>query len=431
MVNDNAFSSLVLLLSGSEISDSNGYLVAKLDNNIYHDDDHIKNLLIGCEYTNSANCLAKEENNKVLYISRNTDCWVNGESPLYTTHTNFWKQIHTSDSLPSIFFIQEDKSSSCDLSSSNIISTYKSFFAWKKLLSTIADHSENSKAIIFITNDKGVKKLEIPLSIECNQLNSITNAELCFQEIKNLQDILDIPDPHKKNRLSVMCSSLAEVINSLPSEDNILLELIKKSPTLAKKYDNLYDIYTRRFSVNKLLNELDEKSLEFTSKINEYISSSQNKALTIPGALIAVGALAKIGGILESLIIFGGLLMIKQVTTSANDIYRESFSSLEKRLDSAFKKYLKFDEGKEVKDSASDIEQELRIQLSNASKRLDNIDSWASYMVWGSLLYIIPTIIIHYYPDFFLLANEYIMSRLDQGLNIVTQYIKQINDPVL
>ncbi|EKN6128339.1 hypothetical protein DVQ59_22830, partial [Yersinia enterocolitica] len=60
MVNDNAFSSLVLLLSGSEISDSNGYLVAKLDNNIYHDDDHIKNLLIGCEYTNSANCLAKE-----------------------------------------------------------------------------------------------------------------------------------------------------------------------------------------------------------------------------------------------------------------------------------------------------------------------------------------------------------------------------------
>lgn len=425
MANDNAFSRLVLLLSGSEISDNNGYLVAKLDNDIYHDDDHIKNLLIECEYTNSVNCLAKQENNRVLYISRSTDCWVNGDSPLYTTHANFWKQIHTSDSLPSMFFIQEDKSSSCDLSSSNIISAYKSFFAWKKLLSTIADHSENSKAIIFITNDKGVKKLEIPLSIECNEFNSITNAELCFQEIKNLQDILDIPDPHKKNRLSVMCSSLAEVINSLPSEDGILLELIKKSPILAKKYDNLYDIYTRRFSVNKLLNELDEKSLEFTSKINEYISSSQNKALTIPGALIAVGALAKIGGILESLIIFGGLLMIKQVTTSANDIYRESFLSLEKRLDSAFKKYLKFDEGKEVKDSASDIEKELRTQLSNASKRLNDIDSWASYMVWGSLLYIIPTIINHYYPHFFSFANEYIMSRLEQGLYIVAQYIKK------
>lgn len=76
-----------------------------------------------------------------------------------------------------------------------------------------------------------------------------------------------------------------------------------------------YMRFTQEVSVNKILNELDEKNLEFTSKINEFISSNQTKALTIPGALIAAGGLVKANETTEAILIIAGLWMIKKSIT--------------------------------------------------------------------------------------------------------------------
>jgi len=308
----------------------------------------------------------------------------------------FWNQINTSENLPSSYFIVQESVASFDSEPSKIIWSYKSFFIWKKLLSLIADYYQSNKAIVFITSENSVKKLDIPLTVNNSDLLRLEQPQKCHEGISKLLSLIEIVDPHAKERIAVLRTTLSEISSIADENENLLFELIKRSPQLIRKYDDLYDIYTRRFSVNKLLNELDEKSLEFTSKINEYISSSQNKALTIPGALIAIGALVKSGGFFESAIIFFGLWLIMSVTKTANDIYRESFDSLDKRLDNAFKKYLKFDEGMEVRESAIEIETELRAQIVNAKLRLNKIDKWALYMLIGGAVFLIISTCIHY-----------------------------------
>ncbi|WP_156293344.1 hypothetical protein [Serratia oryzae] len=378
-----AFNALVSLLKDSTLSEDDGYLCVTFPNSIAMNNDKITTLMQDCGYCTNSHSITDDK----LYINRASHVWLGGTCPIYLDHKHFWQQIQSATELPENFFIANDKTSSCDDVPTRSIRIYSTFFIWKKLISKIADHIQINRAIIFITTDNSVKKLDIPLSVENSELQLIENPDECLSEITKLYSLIEVIDPHSKERVSVLRTALSEAANKI-SNNNLLFELINKTVYITRKYDELYDIYTRRFSVNKLLNELDEKSLEFTSKINEYISSSQNKALTIPGALIAIGALVKSGGILESLIIFFGLWLIKSVTKTANDIYRESFESLDKRLDNAFRKYLKFDEGKEVRESAVCIETELREQFKNAKLRLNKIDTWAIYMLIGGGIYL-------------------------------------------
>jgi len=396
-----AFKNLVDILKKSTISDEGGYLVAELDRSgsDLNGDDFILNQLLLCSYTKTDNCFSDSNGSRKLYINRAADSWDNKEIAFYQTHSGFWQQVRNYKKLPDFFFIMEDKSSSCDSSPSKRVYCYKAFFLWKELLTSLSDHCDNNQIIMFISNDKGGKKIEMPVFLNNSGLDELDDPVLIYESALQLKGWLDIKDAHEKERLSVMRTALAEVIDTLSDSNDIFLSLMKKAKNLLNKYDELYDIYTKRFSINKILNELDEKSLEYTSKINEYISSSQNKALTIPGALIAVGALAKVGGLLEGAIILGGLWMIKRVTVTANDIYRDSFSSLEKRLENAFRKYLRFDEGKEIRENATEIEADLRDKVNKARGRLDKIDSLATYMFWGSFLYLVLTLVLHHNPD--------------------------------
>ncbi len=393
-----AFGNLVDILKKSTISDDGGYLVAELECDA-GGDDFIREQLSLCSYTKIDGCISDFDDSRKLYINRAADCWGNKEIAFYQTHSGFWQQIRNYKKLPDFFFIMEDKVSSCDSTPSERIYCYKAFFLWKELLSTLSDHCDNNQIIIFISNDKGGRKIELPVFLNNSDLDELDDPVLVFESASKLKGWLDIKDAHEKERLSVMRTALAEVIDTLADNNDIFLSLMKKAKNLLSKYDELYDIYTKRFSINKILNELDEKSLEYTSKINEYISSSQNKALTIPGALIAVGALAKVGGLLEGAIILGGLWMIKKVTVTANDIYRDSFLSLEKRLENAFRKYLRFDEGKEIRDNAIEIETDLKNKVGKARERLDKIDALATYMLWGSVVYLVVTLAFHYNPD--------------------------------
>ncbi|WP_313626240.1 hypothetical protein [Kosakonia sp.] len=388
MDKESPFNILVDLLKTSKLSDEDGYLRAELSQNRNVTDVEIYSALEKCGHKKTTNCII----DNVLYVNRSSHTWKDGYCPIFMDTVQFWKQIQSAENLPNMYFIVKEAISSVDNEAASVIWAYNSFFIWKRLLTRIADHFQSNKAIVFITSENSVTKLDIPLIVNNSDLQQLEQPKRCHDEILKLYSLIEINDPHSKERVAVLRTALSEVTSSADGTEKLLFELIQRSPLLLRKYDELYDIYTRRFSVNKLLNELDEKSLEFTSKINEYISSSQNKALTIPGALIAIGALVKSGGILESAIIFLGLWIIMSVTKTANDIYRESFDSLDSRLNTAFKKYLKFDEGKEVRDNATQIEAELRSQIKNAKARLRNIDKWALFMLVGGAIFLIISI---------------------------------------
>ncbi|WP_447879943.1 hypothetical protein [Serratia fonticola] len=328
------------------------------------------------------------EGDNVVWLDKRATNWSDGDCQFYSTKETLWQRCYQSDSLPEIFYVIEDKLSPSDANSDSTLIKFNIYFAWKKLLLNLSDHYANDYFVFFMINDKAGDKIEINSIIDINQLPSITNPKLHLELVNELQEKIDFKDLHTLERRSVMRATLAEVIKESNNCENRLQFLLSLTILFNKKYNELYEIYTKRFSVNKLLNELDEKSLEFTSKINEFISSSQTKALTIPGALIAVGALAKVDALLEALIILGGLWMIRKVNISSNQVYRDAFSALDNRLSNAFSKYLKFHNELEVKQSAESIQEELSTLINASKVRLITLDRLANAMYYGGLAYI-------------------------------------------
>lgn len=386
MIDKEAFKRVIEILSSSDIRSEEGFVVIDLLAD-YSDDEklRLKQDLTAIGYLRTETVF---ETDKQVWLNKRATHWDDGTCPFYNNLESLWQKCSRSNSLPQLFYVVADKLSFLDNDANKNLVIFNLYFVWKSILYNLADHFANEYYVFFLINEKSGDKLEIESSLEFNQLPMNIDCTEDLVIAKELKLKLDFEDLHKFERRSVMRATLSEIIKNRESAGNLLESLITVTIGFNKKYNEIYEIYTKRFSVNKLLNELDEKSLEFTSKINEFISSSQTKALTIPGALIAVGALAKVDAPLEAIIIIAGLWMIKKVNNSSNEVYREAFSALENRLSNAFKKYLKFHNELEVKQSAADIKTELSSLITKSSSRLATLDRLANYMFWGGALYL-------------------------------------------
>ncbi|WP_313018833.1 hypothetical protein [Atlantibacter hermannii] len=395
MNNKDSFDTIAALISSSDITSEDNFVVIQLPNSY---DEHEKIALqILFSEVGYLKCDGLFEGDSTIWLDKRASYWDDGMCPFFSNLENLWQRVNSSDKLPDYFYVISEKTSHLDSESDKRLNTFNLYFAWKKLLLNLSDHYANEYYVFFLMNDKGGDKIEIESTLDFDELPVL---DIPSEELKtslSLINKLEFEDLHKLERRSVMRATLYELTKSLEKDDNLLKTLILLTNTFNKKYNELYEIYTKRFSVNKLLNELDEKSLEFTSKINEFISSSQTKALTIPGALIAVGALAKVEAPLEAIIIVAGLWMIKQVNISSNEVYREAFTALNNRLNNAFKKYLTFHNELEVKQSASDIKKELSDLISKSSVRLNTIDRLASMMFWGGVIYLVLKLSSNYF----------------------------------
>ncbi|HAV1970631.1 TPA: hypothetical protein JG946_000927 [Enterobacter hormaechei subsp. steigerwaltii] len=409
MNNRDSFDRIATLISSSEIHSEDGFIVIKLPNPYIKDEKtSLQASFSKIGYLKSEGIF---EGDLELWLDKRANCWFEGHCPFYSNYETFWQRVHSSEKLPDYFYIINNKVSHLDKKTNKTLNIYSLYFAWKQILLSLSDHFANDFYVFFLMNDKGGDKIEIQSALDFNELPDIDSPIDDLNIAFNLIQKLEFEDLHKLERRSVMRATLYELTKSADKDSNLLKSIIQQTIIFNKKYNELYEIYTKRYSVNKLLNELDEKSLEFTSKINEFISSSQTKALTIPGALIAVGALAKVDAPLEAIIIIAGLWMIKQVNISSNDVYREAFTALNNRLDNAFKKYLTFHNELEVKQSASDIQNELSELINKSSVRLKTIDRLASAMFWGGLVYLFVKLSSSYfYPKIIHLIERSITS---------------------
>lgn len=184
-----------------------------------------------------------------------------------------------------------------------------------------------------------------------------------------------------------MRTAIFELIKD--NETKSLVSVIDVGDKIYVRYLNLLELYTKRFSVNKILSELEQKQLEYTTKINDFVSSSQNKAFAIPGALIAVGGLAKSGGLVDSVLIFFGLYLIYRVTYISNEILINSYDSLKSSLNDLIKRYSKFDEGVEVRDAASKIDSDISGKIEKAKERIGKINDMGVIMLVVGAIYLI------------------------------------------
>lgn len=373
---------LVDYLAASEIRSEDGFAVIDCD----LDSDSLleyAELLTIFGVKNIDNC----KSNQIIFSLKSSN--FKSDTCIYSSLDTFWVKCSTSGEynpnyiilLQKIFFNSNDDS----------IKKIDLFLQWKKVLAVLANHTVESKYILYIPNSDGGKELVVCCH---DSLESVLHIEYSADSQKSsdeLLKILSLHDAQHKERISILRSAIYDVVNT--KDDDVgardIFNIINRGKKVYDRYNDLLDLYTKRFSVNKILSELEQKQLEYTAKINDFVSSSQNKAFAIPGALIAVGGLAKSGGFFESVLIFIGLYLIYRVTYISNEILTESYNSLIVSLDDLIKRYSKFDEGAEVRNAASKIDSDIKIKIGNAKKRIEKINEMGVVMLCVGAVYLV------------------------------------------
>lgn len=313
------------------------------------------------------------------------------DSSIFSSIDDFWQKSKSLGHIPESYFILKERISSVDSSKSKKVLSIDSYIQWKWILAFLSNHEVRNDYIFFVPNDDGGRELVINAACRLNSLLECDMKEDSLANALEIIKVLSINDAQSPERMFIMKAALLDIFDKI--EEKSILKLICLHERFFKKYNELLDLYTKRFSINKILNELDQKNIEYTTKINEFISSSQNKAFTIPGALIAVGGLAKASGLLDSLLIIVGLLMVYYITSTANSVHNESYDSLKRSLVDSFSRYSQFDEGAEVKEAANKISQDLYYKIDKAKDRLKSIDDMAKGMIIIGAIYLMLRIL--------------------------------------
>jgi len=312
---------------------------------------------------------------QTLSVSLVGSSWL---APLFLrSDAELWQKVIQRGSLPDRFYIIESNTHSEDLTG-HAISLMQFYIHWVSLLFKIKDHggtAHDPVLTFYINSDKGSKKYEIDYkSIELTDLLKIEITPEAIADLKYLADIISLKDAHEKERREVLRSSLAELLDST-NTTSIMLWLVQQSKQFKKKFQENHDVYLHKFSVNKLLSEIEDKSTDYISKINESISSSQSKAFAIPGALIAIAALIKNADFFSLLFVCAGLLSVTVLTFVANRIHLEAYDALKDQVTRSMMRYEVMKDEDAVRVSATGAKEKLLTLIEKSKNRLTLINS--------------------------------------------------------
>ncbi len=278
--------------------------------------------------------LEKTEENTVIKLSillTSSIGWFYSISELFKT---LRVSIKNKTDFPNYFYINDFE----DEDILKVSKSVKAYSQWCEILSRISDHIEyeNSGAwpnYIFVMEGGKSKKIttyKLPLkNLEDGFLCEI-DTEPC--DIKSLTNI----DLHSYERKLVMRSSLIELYNDCDSKNDFLSSLLKSPKKLWDLFAINYEIYINKYSINKIINDVEVQKLDFLSKLNSLVQEHQTKSLTIPAVLVST---AIIKGWTPSglLLIFVAMLLtcvvviigIHNAKNSLNDIIESSNKTME------------------------------------------------------------------------------------------------------
>lgn len=322
-------------------------------------------------------------NNGELYFTLNADRW-NELPPIYKDAKAWWNKNCRASQLDGHYYIVDLGVSSVDEDNHPLLVASKATIEFRSLIVELSDHlieAENS-SLFFIHDKEEPIKRRISLSISYEEVRTLSTIPISLEAVLEIKANLHHDDPHQKERNEVMRRSIVKMLEG-EHDQNGLFFLLSNFKDLKRKYKEQYDLYVHNFSVSKLLSEIDQRSLEFNSKLMDFISSSQNKALTIPGALIAMGALVRSKELIEIFLILVGVWMVKYLVTTSNEILRGTFEDLKWQIDTSFKKYKSLSEEHEVYESAQQNQDKLIRKIEKAEEKIRNVDklAWVTFLV--------------------------------------------------
>lgn len=305
---------------------------------------------------------------------------------VYLSLDRFLTEAIANRKVPNKYVILKEKISSIG-DANEIVKKISIYLKWTDVLRGISNHSIDKKYIIYIPDESGGKEIIIESSDRLDFISNITYEAGSDNSASDFLNILNTNDLQSDERLYLMRASICNFLEE--RDDSSIKSIIEMGDKVHKRYKALLDLFTKKFSVNKILLEIDQKKLEYTAKINDFISSSQNKAFAIPSALIAVGGLAKSSGLLDSILIYIGLCLVYIVTYISNDALRESYNSMVDELDGLKEKYINLKDSDEVQNAVDDMLSKVKAKIVGAQNRIIIINIMSAVMVALGGLYLV------------------------------------------
>nr|WP_319393452.1 hypothetical protein [uncultured Desulfobacter sp.] len=153
---------------------------------------------------------------------------------------------------------------------------YIDAITFANVLKRISDHHEtdNNKITCFFYD--GVK-IKIPLCYRDYELNELSG-------IKLLQESLT--SPRLKERIRLLRASVVKVALTATSEQSTFAHLLKSFSRIKNTFEQDWNLYISDFSLDEILDELEEKILKIADKLNAALAELQKTMIAIPLAII-------------------------------------------------------------------------------------------------------------------------------------------------
>lgn len=375
-----------------------GYLIAEGDENTivasrkaeFVDASELEAKLELAGYRQAKRAIKERADEIQVTLLLDDDAWESSAPEVFLSIKEMWESYKSKNDLPESFLVPD----ALHEEALKFREAFAIYLKVKNLLIKVSDHvTETGSVLLFHTKKDAIRKEEVSLNVNFKDLNELEISSNQNNAIESLLQCVSLEeDAHSHERQNVLKNVVIEELEKKGFKEFFPL-LYCSSSCLLSRYREQYKVYVDRFSVNKILNDISEKNLEYNSKVNEFVSSGQTKAFAIPGAIIAVGALVRTGANPWSLVlIIFGLYMIKQFVTSANQVYRESFEHLSSQVSYTFDRFYDLDESSVVHKHASDSKEEVSKRIESAKKRLDNIDFYSKLMFVVGLVFLLINI---------------------------------------
>ncbi|MEN8637993.1 hypothetical protein ABFV74_20080 [Pseudoalteromonas distincta] len=384
-----SYSNLFSILNENKVSVSSDLITIQSDKNF--DANNLEKHLnsIGYIFDNHRTIRANK-----IELSLEAANW-DAKCPFFETWQKVFDEVDTSSILPNFYYVIEDKTSNFD----EHINAKKLqvFCKVRELLAQLSDHCEPSsgaakgsrKLVYIVELENSISKHEFKPFILWSKLSKADYIVSSLPLVEKLLMAINVGDSQDIERKNVLRSAFSELISGCVDQNEIFSTIIRSLAELDKKYDAHHELFVKRFSVNKVLLEINEQDLKYTSKINEIVSSAQNKALTIPGALIAIGAIMKIDHIADAIAVGVGLLVTTIIIHRSLGVHEATITHINKQVNSDFKRYDTLNEKAEIRAQAVSTAKDLNLLLRKASKNSSFIKKCIWLILLSSLLFLI------------------------------------------
>jgi len=251
----NDFEVLVNAILTAEMAVDNGFMSLKIEKETI-DPNKISDLL-------RFNGIAVEpevEGNEIIFPLSSSS--FSDDSKIYSSLDSFLRKCISLGRVPQDYLILDDKISS--LIFDDKIGSIDIHLKWTSVLSGVANHEVTGKYILYIPNNDGGKELVINSYQRLDYIIKVPYSKVANDSAEKIIKVLDVDDAQSPERKSIIRTAIYDLVNTVENKD--ISAVIFMGERIFNRYNDLLELYTNRFSVNKLLSELEQKTLSIQLK---------------------------------------------------------------------------------------------------------------------------------------------------------------------